>query len=352
MIYSPLKVFHHRSRIDTLRCGEQPVPAQIQLIITNRCNQRCRFCAYRMPGYPSNQLFRQADEIPFSKIVEILDDAAAMGVGAIQLTGGGEPSIHPQFVDVCSAVLDRGLDLAVVTNGTAVPDASIGLLARAAWVRVSLDAGNRETYRLMRRVRPEAYDAAWRTIDRLVEAREQFGSGVVVGVGFVVTRENFREVVTATERARRAGVDNIRLSAVFQSDGADYFSEIHPEAVELCREAKLLETSGFKVFNNFDYRFEDLELAHPNYRECGIQHFDTYMAADQNVYRCCVTAYNERGLIGSIRERRFRELWESKEKRRSFAEFDARGCEFCMFNAKNRTIAYAVSKNPPHVNFV
>jgi Fe-coproporphyrin III synthase len=120
----------------------------------------------------------------------------------------------------------------------------------------------------------------------------------------------------------------------------------------LCREAKLLETSGFKVFNNFDYRFEDLELAHPNYRKCGIQHFDTYMAADQNVYRCCVTAYNERGLIGSIRERRFRELWESKEKRRSFAEFDARGCEFCMFNAKNRTIAYAVSKNPPHVNFV
>jgi MoaA/NifB/PqqE/SkfB family radical SAM enzyme len=352
MLYSPLKVFHHRDRIDTLKRGEQPSPAQVQLIITNRCNQRCRFCAYRMPGYPSNQLFKATDEIPYAKILEILDDAQGMGVGAIQLTGGGEPSIHPEFTQVCQAVIDRGMDLALATNGSVVPDEAIDVLARATWVRVSLDAGRADTYQSLRRVKSEVYVDAWRTIDRLIEAKHRLGGQVVIGIGFVVTRENFREVVTATEMARQHGVDNIRLSAVFQPDGADYFSEIHPEAVELCRAAKSLETDTFRVFNNFDHRFEDLELAHPNYQFCGIQHFDTYIGADLNVYRCCTTAYNRRGLIGSIRERRFRELWESDEKRASFADFDARGCEFCMFNQKNRTIAYAISKNPPHVNFV
>jgi MoaA/NifB/PqqE/SkfB family radical SAM enzyme len=352
MLYSPLKVFHHRDRIDCLRRGEQPSPAQVQLVITNRCNQRCRFCAYRMPGYPSNQLFCQADEISYPKVLEILDDAVAMGVGAIQLTGGGEPAIHPEFTQICRAVSDRGLDLALVTNGSAVPEDAIDVLAQAVWVRVSLDAGNSETYRAIRRTGRDVFASVWRMIGQLVEAKHRLGSQVVIGIGFVVTRENFREVIEATEMARSAGVDNIRLSAVFQSNGADYFSDIHPEAVELCREAKKLETDRFRVFNNFDYRFEDLELAHPNYRDCGIQHFDTYVAADLNVYRCCTTAYNERGLIGSIRDRRFRELWESEEKRRNFAAFDARGCEFCMFNQKNRTIAYAISKNPPHVNFV
>lgn len=352
MLYSPLKVFHHRDRIDALRRGDQPSPAQVQLIITNRCNHNCRFCAYRMEGYPSNQLFHVKDEIAYPKVCELLDDCVEMGVGAIQITGGGEPTIHPEFTAICHGVLSRGLELAVVTNGNAISEAVMDLLTQAAWVRVSLDAGTPQTYQLIRHVSGNAYRKTWHNIMELVKAKHRVDGRVVIGVGFVVTRENFREVLMVTEAARDAGVDNIRLSAVFQSDGADYFDDIHPEAVELCRKAKAMETPTFRVFNNFDHRFEDLELAHPDYQFCGVQNFDTYIGADLNVYRCCSTAYNRRGLIGSIKERRFHDLWESVEKRRSFAEFDARGCPWCMFNDKNRTIAYAISTDPPHVNFV
>lgn len=352
MLYSPLKVFHHRERIDALKRGEQPNSAQVQLVITNRCNSRCRFCSYRMPGYPSNQLFNAADEIPYAKVVEILDDCVSMGVGAIQITGGGEPTIHPEFTRIATDVIDRGLNLAVVTNGNAMPDEAIPVLAEAAWVRFSIDAGNVLTYQNIRRVSARAYARTWQAILALVDAKRVGKTSVVIGIGFVVTRENYAEVLQATEAARSAGVDNIRLSAVFQNDGAEYFDDIHPEAVEFCRQAKTFETDTFRVFNNFDHRFEDLELAHPDYSFCGIQNFDTYLAADLNVYRCCVTAYNRRGLIGSIRERRFADLWQSAEKRKDFAEFDARDCPWCMFNAKNRTIAYAISANPPHVNFV
>jgi hypothetical protein len=77
-----------------------------------------------------------------------------------------------------------------------------------------------------------------------------------------------------------------------------------------------------------------------------------FLGADQNVYRCCVLAFNERGKVGSIKGQRFRDLWESQAKRDDYAAFDARGCERCMFNQKNRTIGYALAESPAHVNFV
>ncbi len=60
--YSPFKVVHHMDMIDQLRNGDQPVPSQVQLVISDVCNHDCSFCAYRMSGYTSNQNFGILDE--------------------------------------------------------------------------------------------------------------------------------------------------------------------------------------------------------------------------------------------------------------------------------------------------
>jgi MoaA/NifB/PqqE/SkfB family radical SAM enzyme len=352
MLYSPLKVFHHRDKLDQLRAGVQPCPAQVQVVLTNRCNNNCRFCSYRMDGYTSNQLFDQKSKIEYSKVIEILDDCVEMGVGAIQLTGGGEPSIHPRFPDVLRGVLDRCLDLAVVTNGNVMSAGTSNLLSKATWVRFSLDAANQETYSSIRKVKPEMFCRTIGNIASVVENRRLNGTDAIIGIGFVVTQDNYLEIIDAVKIARNLGVDNIRLSAVFQTEGAGYFAGIHDEIVEMCQEAKSMETDEFIVFNNFSARFSDLEQESPDYDFCGVQHFDTYIGADLSVYRCCVLAYNQRGFVGSISHSSFKELWESEEKQSAFKDFNARGCPRCMFNEKNRMISYAICKNPPHVNFV
>lgn len=364
--YSPLKVFHHADRLRVLRAGGNPAPAQVQLVISDFCNQSCAFCAYRWEGYASNELFRvirpdgSADNnprrmIPLAKVLEILDDCRDMGVGAVQVTGGGEPTAHPDHPAILAGVLDRGLDLALVTNGIVLRDGVPELLTRAKWVRVSIDAGTAETYASIRRVPASQFERAWENVRRICAARDAAGSDVIVGVGFVVTKDNWREVRHAAQLARDAGVDNIRISAVFQPDGERYFEGFFEETSEYCRAAEGMWSKAnpdFKVFNNFGDRVADLAQHAPDYSACGYQHFSTYIAGDQNVYRCCVQAYNPRGLIGSIKSQRFRELWESQAKRDDFAGFDARGCERCMFNEKNRTIAYALAAEPAHVNFV
>lgn len=357
--YSPLKVFHHPGRLAVLRAGGQPVPAQVQIILSDLCQQSCHFCAYRADGYTTNELFHVLRDdgtknhnpnrmIPTAKVLEILDDCKAMGVGAIQYTGGGEPTLHPDHPALFTRTLDLGLDLALVTNGVVWRPRAASALARAKWVRFSVDAGTPETYARIRGSHPSTFDQVF---DRVAELAMH--KGPLIGVGFVVTAENWKEVLLACERAKDAGADNFRISGVFQSDGAAYFAGFYKEAASLCQEAtEAFGSATFRVFNMFGDRVQDLQQAHPDYAFCGYQHFTTYIGGDQNVYRCCNLAYNPRGLIGSVKGQRFRDLWDSAAKEDDFAAFDARGCPRCQFNHKNRTIAYALDPNPTHANFV
>lgn len=348
--YSPLKVFHHRSHLDVIRSGGHCMPIHVQLILTNQCNQNCSFCAYRTHGYSSSEQFQRNDKIPFSKVEEILKDCAAMGVKAIELTGGGEPTMYQHFTEVCDLLHRLGLGYAVVTNGSRAGGHWITSLLDARWVRFSIDASNEQSYATLRRADPAVFSRVRATIRTLVKLRGT-SPDPIVGVGFVVTKDNWHEVLQAAINAKEDGADNFRISAVFQDGGADYFNRFYRDAVDLCCEAKKLQGGQFTVFDMFSERLEDLRQCHPSYPQCNVQRLVTYIGADLNVYRCCVLAYSQRGLLGSLKEQRFSDLW-SRQAFGKFADFDARQCPRCMFNAKNCTIAYALNPNPDHVNFL
>lgn len=367
--YSPLKVYWHGDRLAAIRAGQTPPPSQIQLIISDLCNQDCSFCAYRMSGYSSNELFKVVRDdgtvnnnpnrmIPFEKICEILDDAKAMGTRAIQLTGGGEPTVHPQFSQVVQRCIDLSLEFALVSNGVRLTPAIIDQLMSATWVRISIDAAQESSYQSIRRVPSGHFAKAWGSIHALVARKRETQSAVTLGVGFVVTKDNWREVYDFTLLARDAGVDNVRISAIFQPEDEAYFKDFISDASVLCRQAASLSTDIFHVINMFGDRVEDLTLHYPDYDHCGYQKFNTYIGADLNVYRCCVLAYNTQGIIGSLRTQRFRDLW-AVDAPKAFNGFCAGSCPRCQFNNKNREINKALAEPvspegppPPHVNFV
>lgn len=368
--YSSLKIFHHPERLAQLRRGEQIVPTQLQVILSDLCNHDCSFCSYRWSGYQSNELFTQGAELakfgtnnpnrmlPYEKVIEVLDDCREMGVGAIQYTGGGEPTVHPKHREIFQATIDRGLEFALVSNGavfrkdTETVASTVDLLLRAAWVRFSIDAGREETYASIRRIPPAIFRQVLDNIASLVTAKEKAGSGPIIGIGFVVTKENWQEVVDATRIAKVLGADNIRISAVFQPDDDAYFADFHAEAAALCKEAEREAEGKFQVFNRFSDRLENLHDKHPDYTFCGYQQFNCYLGADKWLYRCCNTAYSLMGRIASIENQRFKDAWASEQKRRAFEGFDAHGCPRCMFSSVNRTINYARGERAEHVNFV
>ena len=358
--YANNKASLHLNQLIQLRENKQPYPVHVQLIVSDYCNQDCSFCAYRMSGYSSNELFKIIDDngnvnnnprrmIPWLKLQEVVEDCEKMGVRAIQITGGGEPTLHPNFNELCEMILSKNIDLALVSNGLLLNQKRADIIARATWTRISVDAGTPETYSNIRNVPKKEYEIVEKNVRYLTSIPNRQAT---VGIGFVITKENYKEIAQAMQQFKSWGVDNVRLSAVFQNDEERFYDGIHDEVVKQIETTSCLNDDKFKVINNFNSRYADLEQGTPDYHKCGYMNFTTYIGGDQHVYTCCVNAYNKKGQIGSIKEMSFKDLWDSQHKQEFFGNFDAKNCTRCMFNDKNRAINQLLVDPQSHDNFV
>lgn len=291
--------------------------------------------------------------MPLEKALEIVNDCGDMGVQAVQFTGGGEPTLHKGFEQVVRRVLDRGMEFALVSNGVRITPELAKLIVRASWVRISLDAATEETYTAVRRVHKSHWQKALAAVGNLRAARDAQKTDCVIGVGFVVTPDNWHEVRQAAMLAEDLGADNIRISAQFSNEDERLFASFHSDAATMCKAAEELSDEHFTVYNRFGDRLEDLRLKQPEDKLCGYQFFTTYIGADLQVYRCCGYAYNDRGHIGDLRNQSFKDFWLSQARLDDQLNFDARGCERCQFRRINSALAYALQPSPQlHEAFV
>ena len=81
----------------------------IALHLTDRCQLDCLHCL-RDPAL-------EPIDLDLSAVVQVLDQAKSVyKIGAVGLTGG-EPTLHPRFIDVVDAIVDRDMCWHLVTNG-------------------------------------------------------------------------------------------------------------------------------------------------------------------------------------------------------------------------------------------
>ena len=361
--YSSLKMVRHYIKDG----GLPPVPKQVQVILSDLCNQDCGFCAYRMTGYSSNELFTEGAKLAatgHNNPIRFMDTERALalvreikeaGVLAIQFTGGGEPTVHTQHERIFGTALDEGLACALVSNGVKW-SASLrsSVLPKFSWVRVSVDAGTPATYAKIRNCPVDHWDKALANVKGLAGWIQASKSPCLLGIGWVVTPENYREIVEGVQVAHDTGARYVRMSAMFSPEDEKPYAGIYEEVKESIQEAKRrYEGPDFTVHNLFGERVEDLRQGRPDYRTCAYQHYTSYIGADMRPYRCCVLAYNRRGIIGngSLRDMSFGDFWRSSDRVRDFERFDARGCERCQFNPKNRAMAYILERTVPHEEF-
>ena len=93
ILYTRMKIFHFRDKLESLprESGLTLAPLHIRIKPTNRCNHSCSYCAYRAEELQLGRDMKLQDFIPREKMLEIVDDIAAMGVKAVTFSGGGDP---------------------------------------------------------------------------------------------------------------------------------------------------------------------------------------------------------------------------------------------------------------------
>lgn len=360
-IYGELKSIWWAAR-EGLKWPE--APKQIHWVLSDLCNSDCNFCSYRLSGNPSNELFAAGSRlsayghdnpvrwVDTKRALRLVDEMKALGVLAVQMTGGGEPTVHPDHERIFAKVLDSGIRLSLVSNGYRWREAIFPLIPRMDWLRVSVDAGCATTYSTMRRVPESGFGKVLRNIARAAAEIRGAGSPTVLGVGFTVTPDNWREIVEGVGVAKAAHASNIRLSAMFGPDNEKPFLPIYDQIKALILRAKSIhEDAAFRVYDNFGSRLDDLVQHAPDYSTCAYQYYTSYIGGDLHAYRCCVLSYNRQGMIatGDLSNQRYDEFWRSQARRDDFAKYDSRSCPRCMFNAKNRALLYVMGNTESDV---
>ena len=247
-----------------------------------------------------NANFQLKDMIPFAKIIEILDDCVEMGVKSIALSGGGEPSLHPQFPAILDAILERGIDLGLVTNGAWLEkefDWIVSSLQHAVWVRFSLDAATPEVHKAVHKSRDGDFENA------LLAMRLLSNSPATVGVSYVVQKPNMHQITDIVDVAKEYGAEYIRFGAsVFEFETPETEALRIPQAdcERITREIEQIDT--IQVYNLFTDRLE-YDRYTPD-EKCYMAEVTTVVAADTKLYLCCVWKYRPSGMIADLNKNR------------------------------------------------
>lgn len=354
MIYSSHKAAHHLDRLKALREGKLIYPTQVQIDLTNECNHRCPFCFYRCAKNDRlNALFNEKDVIPTEHVLKLLKEFKKVGIPAVQFTGGGEPFMHPGITEILQKTLDLGLELAVVTNGAKVKPEHLEMLARSVWVRFSVDASTPQIYAASQHSTEEDFHHVIATIKDLVSRRK--GSSVI-GMSFVISPINYKQIESFADMAKDLGVDNIRYSVAYTPRGIDLYRDIWEEIKNRCYRTRRIQTEKFKVFDLAEDHLCNLDMRDKGYDFCGYQHFTAVIGADGCVYPCCTLKYNAAMTsFGNIKEQSFKDIWNG-EKRAKWMKMDHLKyvCDKnpCWMDSKNKMISYLIKNNPPHVNYI
>jgi hypothetical protein len=118
-----------------------PQPTFIEVDLTNYCNRNCKWCV-------SDKIRKEKPlNMSCDTFSRILEEAATNHLGIV-FTGGGEPTLHPNFKTFCQSVMNlvnKGLipQMGLITNGAKwdVVDWYLGNTSDPpAWVRISVNA--------------------------------------------------------------------------------------------------------------------------------------------------------------------------------------------------------------------
>jgi len=150
----------------------EPILKDLDMEITERCNNNCVHCGINLPA---DDFGAAAREFPTEAIKEILHEAASLGCLTVRFTGG-EPLLRKDFEEVYLYARKIGLKVLLFTNATLMTPPLAELFSRLPpleKIEVSVYGMQKTSYESITRT-PGSFEAAWRGINLLLERKVPF----------------------------------------------------------------------------------------------------------------------------------------------------------------------------------
>lgn len=125
------KVLYHTEHLNDIKVRSIIRPITVDLNPSGYCNGGCNFCTQvNMPKV-------NIDYDLAKKGLRMYREAGAVG---LELTGGGEPLMHPKINELIDYADNLGYSIGMITNGTLIDDKlRVDAMKKLTWLRVSLN---------------------------------------------------------------------------------------------------------------------------------------------------------------------------------------------------------------------
>lgn len=166
-------------------------PRQVSIALTNVCDLHCAYCYA-----PKHKVSLNTGQV--LGWLKELDTAGCLGIGF----GGGEPTLHPEFVDICKrAAGETQLAVTFTTHGHRItPDLVDRLKGSIHFTRISVDGVGR-TYEEQR----------GKPFVSLLRGMESVASLSPFGINVVVNERTVAELDAMSELAEKFGASELLL---------------------------------------------------------------------------------------------------------------------------------------------
>lgn len=304
-------------------------PEQVVIDPTNRCNLQCVSCWLYSPflneDKPRSDWLKR--ELSKDILMRLIDDLALLQTKKIRFTGGGEPFLYSNLLDVIDYARKKGMAVALTTNFGMASKNQIQRLIDLGIeeLAISLWAANPDTYQ---KVHPGTKAAYFETIrENLLYLKEQRNSLPRVTFANVIMNSNYDDFEAMYRFGIECGADAIyfTLADVF-SHQTDQFLLNDNERKQLLNKALRIKEKNqnermieLEFFDGFIKRLSvpEEEFKRGLYDKGEVQRIPCYVGwffsrilADGSVAPCC---RGVKKIMGNINKQSFQDIWFSQQ---------------------------------------
>ena len=350
--YHPQRVSQWIDAKDDIEKLQTIYPVYVEISPVGACNHRCTFCAVDYIGY---QNVRWETELLKTRLSEM----AKLGIKSVMFAGEGEPLLHKNLDEIIEHCSDVGIDSSITTNFVMLNEKNVHkIFKNASWVKISINAGTRESYSLIHRTKPEDFDKVIENMKLAVKTKKENNFTCTLGAQMLLLPENKDEAITLAKVCKEIGLDYVVIKPYSQhlfSQTKTYENIDYKPMLELEHELEALNDENFNVVFRSN-TMKKLDSEH-SYKKCySTPYFWAHMMADGALYGCSAYLSQEKFCYGNLKENTFQEVWESEKRLQSIKyvkdELDISHCRTnCRMDEVNRYLWRL--KNPnSHDNFI
>lgn len=247
-------------------------------------------------------------------------------VGLIDFSGGGEPTLQPDFHKYTQGCIGSGIDMGLLTCATWTDGQTVDVVVdNFSFLRVNLDASNDQVYNSIHHPEhPYLFQQVIKNIERVIYERDRRKSQLVVGAETQLTQANMNFMEEITGLARDLGMDYVQLRIGRSRDS------LLPEQIEMVR--KLAEELK-SVFHPFPVY---VQIDTPGINSgCRLAQFQLTVDATGEIYSCsCFRRKSSSRSWGNIFKQPIEKIWLNSRHRQGIESLERESCNLseCRWN--------------------